>query len=96
MRVTEGFQRSRLELDDVKQMIDAAVEKGVESISFTGGETFLYFDELIELMHHAGQAGIEYIRTGTNGFSFMNSHKADYEKRINKMAEALAKTISLF
>ncbi|MCG8482799.1 MAG: radical SAM protein [Clostridia bacterium] len=92
MRVTEDFQRSKLKLDDVKRMIDAAVEKGVESVSFTGGETFLYFNELIELMHHAGQSGIEYIRTGTNGFSFMNSHKTDYEQRINKMAEALAKT----
>ncbi|MFZ5965723.1 MAG: radical SAM protein [Bacillota bacterium] len=92
MRVTEKFERSKLKLDDVKRMIDAAAEKGVESLSFTGGETFLFFDDLVALINHAGQVGIEYIRTGTNGFLFINSDEASFEKRIGKMAETLAKT----
>jgi sulfatase maturation enzyme AslB (radical SAM superfamily) len=92
MRVTESFERSSLRLDDVKRAIAAAAQKGVEAISFTGGETFLYFDDLIEMLTFARDAGIEYTRTGTNGFMFMNSDSGDFEKRIAKIAEALAAT----
>ena len=92
MRVTEKFERSKMKADDIKRIIDAAAASGVKSLSFTGGETCLYYDELISLISYAGDAGIEYIRTGTNGFMFMNSDKPDFTKRIATIAEAMAKT----
>jgi len=92
MRVTETFERTKLAPDDIKRIIAAAATGGVKSLSFTGGETFLYYDELISLISYAGEAGIEFIRTGTNGFLFMNSDKPDFVKRITSLAEAMAKT----
>jgi MoaA/NifB/PqqE/SkfB family radical SAM enzyme len=44
------------------------------------------------MLAFARDAGIEYTRTGTNGFMFMNSDSGDFEKRIAKIAEALAAT----
>ncbi len=93
MRRSNRFDRHTLPLDAVKKNIDAAAEKGVQAISFTGGEPFLFFEDLMAMIDHAGKAGIPYIRTGTNGFSFR--HKGDREKlvyRIEKIAEALAAT----
>jgi MoaA/NifB/PqqE/SkfB family radical SAM enzyme len=62
----------------------------VNAISFTGGEPFLFFDEVMELVRHAGEAGIKYTRTGTNGFIFMNSDKPDFYSRIRRIAEDVA------
>jgi len=92
MRITENFERSKMNADDIKRVIDAAAVGGVKSLSFTGGETCLYYDELISLISYAGDAGIEYIRTGTNGFMFMNSEKPDFAGRITTIAESMAKT----
>jgi hypothetical protein len=92
MRVTEGFKRSRLSLDTIRCAIDAAAEKGFQAISFTGGEPLLFLDDLIEMIRHAGSAGIPYIRTGTNGFVFMGSDKKGFNSRIERIAHALADT----
>lgn len=92
MRSTEKFERSKMNMDDAKRIIDAAAVSGVKSLSFTGGETCLYYEELMSLISYAGDAGIEYIRTGTNGFMFMNSDKLDFTERIAKIAESMAKT----
>lgn len=92
MRVTERYQRSRLPLDDVKRAIDAAAERGVDVISFTGGEPLLALKDLTMLMQYAGRAGIPFIRTGTNGYLFMNSEKADFRDRVERLAEVLAAT----
>jgi len=90
MRVTEPFRRSTLQLDAVKRMIDHAAENGVNAISFTGGEPFLFFDDIMELVGYAGGAGIKYTRTGTNGFIFMHSDKPDFYSRIRRIAEGVA------
>jgi hypothetical protein len=92
MRVTAGFKRSRLSLDTIRRAIDAAAEKGFQAISFTGGEPLLFLDDLIAMIRHAGQAGIPYIRTGTNGFVFMGSDKKGFNSRIERLAHALADT----
>lgn len=92
MNIGNRFKRSRLTNDELKGLIDAAVEKSVEVISFTGGEPLLFFDDLIELMQYAGRAGMQYIRTGTNGFMFTGSEKPDFQDKINKMVEKLAAT----
>jgi len=92
MRSTEKFQRTKLSLDDVKRILDAAAQNGVKAVSFTGGEPFLYFDELCHLMKYAGQLGIEFIRTGTNGFFFRKTKGSNFESKIKTIAEKLAGT----
>jgi len=92
MRRTEPFSRSKLIMDDAKRIIDAAAERGVQALSLTGGEPLLFFDEIIGLIDHATGAGIPYVRTGTNGFLFMNSEHPDFECRISSLIERLART----
>lgn len=92
MRRSEKFPHSTLELDEVKSIIDSAAANGVEAISFTGGEPFLYLDQVIELARHAGAAGIPYIRTGTNGFMFARFLGTRSADKIHKMVEQLACT----
>lgn len=92
MRKTERFPRSKLPVDRVKRIIDAAADRGFQAISFTGGEPLLWLDELTELIRHAGRAGIPYIRTGTNGFIFMGADRPDFEKRMERIAKTLADT----
>jgi len=92
MRITQHFKRSRLPADDIKRMLDAAAEQGVQAVSFTGGEPFLMSEVLVDLIRHAGKAGIRYIRTGTNGFMFQRSGQPGFETRISKLAEILAES----
>ena len=92
MSVTKKFKRSTLSADNVKRIIDAAAQKGVNVVSFTGGEPFLFLDQLVMFIKYAGEAGIDYIRTGTNGFMFADPGSAHFESRVKKVAETLAGT----
>lgn len=92
MRNTEPFSRSTLATEEIKKLIDAAVQRGFQAISFTGGEPLLDLPRLVELIRHAGAAGIGYIRTGTNGFIFRNPDKNDFYDRVSRMVEMLADT----
>ncbi|MCC6145107.1 MAG: radical SAM protein, partial [Candidatus Hydrogenedentes bacterium] len=92
MRVTERFERSTLSVDEMKGIIDAAAAKGIRVLSFTGGEPMLMLDELTELIQHAGRAGIQFIRTGTNGYLFKNPQAPGWEDRVKWVAERLAAT----
>ena len=92
MRKGNGFRRSRLTGDEVKRLIDAAAARGIKVLSFTGGEPLLFLDELTEYINYAGRAGIEYIRTGTNGFVFSAPGTNGFESRVKKIAEKLAAT----
>ena len=86
------FSRSTLDVDECKRIIDAAAAKGVKALSFTGGEPLLFLEEVAELLNYAGKAGIEYTRTGTNGFFFANPGSSNFENRVKKVAETLAGT----
>jgi MoaA/NifB/PqqE/SkfB family radical SAM enzyme len=92
MRVSNRFPRKRLELGEVKRMVDAAVQKGIRVVSFTGGEPLLHPDDLIALIHHAGSAGIDYIRTGTNGHFFARPERPRFMEQVRRLAERLATT----
>ncbi|MFO7970933.1 MAG: radical SAM protein [Desulfobacterales bacterium] len=92
MNITNHFPRHRLHVDDAKRILDAAAQKGICVVSFTGGEPMLHLDDLISLINHAGQAGIEYIRTGTNGFVFSKYQSHEFTSRVTRLAEALAET----
>ncbi len=92
MRVSSDFPRTKLDVDQVRRLLDAMAERQVQAVSFTGGEPLLYLDEIVSLIHHAGQVGIKYIRTGTNGFIFRGGNKDEFEKKIHGIAEKLAAT----
>jgi len=92
MRVTEDFPRSTLAVDLVKRILDAAAERGFRAVSFTGGEPFLFLEQLAELITHARSVGIEYIRTGTNGFLFANPDSPHFDSRVKRAVETLAAT----
>jgi len=92
MNIHEHFPRHSLASDDVKRMIDAAAEQGIDAVSFTGGEPLMALNDLVPLMDYAGSAGITYIRTGTNGFSFRAPDKTGFADRVHRLAEKLAAT----
>ncbi len=92
MRRTENFKRSKLSKEEVCKIIDSAAEQKVQALSFTGGEPFLYKDELISLIQYASDKRIPLIRTGTNGFMFTNWRSQDYVYEIHNLAEKLART----
>lgn len=92
MRRSASFRRSTLSLDDGKRIIDHAAASGISALSITGGEPFLCQKELVALIRHAGQAGIPYIRTGTNGFLFMGHDRPDFVGRVAELADTLAAT----
>jgi MoaA/NifB/PqqE/SkfB family radical SAM enzyme len=92
MRATESFTRSTLATDAIKRIIDAAASRGVQAISFTGGEPLLDLPRLVELIRYAGDAGIPYIRTGTNGFMFRHPEKPDFSNRVSRLVDQLANT----
>ena len=75
MRATAKFPRSILSQDTLKRILDAAADQGVQALSFTGGEPLLFADDLIDMMAYAGNIGIPFVRTGTNGFLFCNSKR---------------------
>lgn len=86
MRRSNNIPRFTLEKDRVRRLIDNAAEKGVKSLSFTGGEPLLFLDDIVELTNYASNAGIPYIRTGTNGYMFRNSDRPDFKQRIETIA----------
>lgn len=92
MRRNAPFRRTLLPLDQGRRIIDHAANSDIAALSFTGGEPFLYSKNLLTLIHYAGEAGIPFIRTGTNGFLFKNSDSADFTTRISRLAESLAAT----
>lgn len=92
MRASNRFERHTLDPDKTKRIISAAAQRHIAALSFTGGEPFLFLDQLCELARHAGNCGIPYIRTGTNGFLFQHSERADFSDRMHRLAEQLAAT----
>ena len=92
MRRTEKYKRSKLAKKEIYKIIDSAAKQNIQALSFTGGEPFIYKDELIDLIKYASCKGIPLIRTGTNGYMFTDWQSPDYEYRINKLAEELSAT----
>ncbi len=59
----------------VFEIIDAAARNGFQAISFTGGEPFLLYRRLLRYIRRAGEAGIKFIRTGTNAGFLQRPYK---------------------
>ncbi|MEW6261955.1 MAG: radical SAM protein [Thermodesulfobacteriota bacterium] len=92
MRATNPFERTRLSSDQVKRLIDAAASQGFKAISFTGGEPLLFLNQLVDYIRHARSAGLEFIRTGTNGFMFARPEKPGFRDRVKRAVDKLADT----
>ena len=92
MRKTEQYQRFILSKEEIFKILDSAAKQKVQAISFTGGEPFLFKEELIDLIKYASDKGIPFIRTGTNGYMFTNWRSQEYVYEIHELAEKLSKT----
>lgn len=92
MRKTENYQRFKISKEEIVKILDAAARQNIQSISFTGGEPFIFVEELVSMIKYASHKKIPFIRTGTNGFMFADWESPDYEYKINKLAEELSET----
>lgn len=92
MRVHARMARSTLSDSAMRRILDAAAARNVATLSFTGGEPLLFLDRLVAWMDYAGQVGIPFIRTGTNGFLLRRNGAPGFEDRIKRLAERLAAT----
>ncbi len=92
MRKTENYSRSKLSKEEVCKIIDSAAEQNIQALSFTGGEPFLFRNELIELIQYASDKKIPFIRTGTNGYLFTNWQNPEFVYEIHDLAEKLSET----
>ena len=92
MRISSSFKRRTLDKQNVYKTIDAAATRGIKAISFTGGEPMLMADTLCDYLNRAGQRGIPFIRTGTNGFFFTGSDQPGCRAKMKRLVEKLAAT----
>ncbi len=92
MRRTAQMERASLSNRTIEKILQGCAAKGVQSVSFTGGEPFLRVDDLIHWITYAGRVGIPFIRTGTNGFIFRGADRPDFTERIQRLAHGLAAT----
>lgn len=72
----------RMELTRAKEIIREMASAGVSGISFTAGEPFIYFDDLLELVDLCGQLKI-YTRVVTNSYWAKTPEKA--EERLSEL-----------
>ena len=92
MRKNADIARHNLSDWTIRKILDSCAAKGVQAVSFTGGEPLLMLDDLIRWISYAGDLGIPFIRTGTNGFCFCGADRAGFSDRVQRLAERLAKT----
>ncbi|MFZ1986959.1 MAG: radical SAM protein [Desulfatitalea sp.] len=92
MRRSADIARFDISNTVVERILDGCAAKGVQAISFTGGEPLLMSDDLVRWIDAAGKAGIPYIRTGTNGFLLCGADRPGFSERIKRLAERLAAT----
>lgn len=92
MRRTADIPRFTLTGEEIHRILDGCRDRGVQAVSFTGGEPMLLLDQLVDWITYAGEAGIPYIRTGTNGFLFCGADRPGFKGRIERLAQRLAGT----
>ncbi len=80
----DNHEDIKMDLSRAKEIIGDMVEAGVMGISFTAGEPFIYFDDLLELITLCWDANI-YTRVVTNSYWAGTPEKAD--QRIKLLQE---------
>ncbi len=88
MRRTAAITRCTLPPHKIKDAVKQCGESGFEAVSLTGGEPFINLGEIFDLLDYAGQAGIPYLRTGTNGYMLVDAEM----EQITHFAKRLAAT----
>lgn len=89
--------KKTLREEKVLEIIDAAAMNAFQAISFTGGEPFLLYNRLLRYIRHARNAGIEFIRTGTNAGFLQRPYKRfgrspAFLDAVSKVADDIAST----
>jgi len=88
MRKSSTIERHSLPAEKIKAFVDQCSKHGFEAVSFTGGEPFINMRELFDLFDYAGKAGIQFLRSGTNGYMFAGIS----QEQITDFAKRLAST----
>ena len=85
MRRNAAITRCSIPPDKIRDTVKQCGENGFEALSLTGGEPCINPDEIFDLLDCAGQVGIPYLRTGTNGYMLAKTETAqitDFAKRL--------------
>lgn len=90
MNRNNPISRRRLGQIELEGLIRLAAVRGFRSLSFTGGEPFLYYKDLLRLIRCAHEHKIPMIRTGTNAFFMRACNQAGYKSKIKRMAHELS------
>ena len=70
-----GSVKKTIPEEKVFEIIDTTAANRFQAISFTGGEPFLLYRRLLRYIQRAGEAGIKFIRTGTNAGFLQRPYK---------------------
>jgi hypothetical protein len=92
MRREAEIRRVKLPGETVKTALRDCAAKGVEAVSFTGGEPFINIPEILKLLDYAGDLKIPYLRSGTNGYMFAPGGEAAGLDRLIPLVESLVKS----
>jgi MoaA/NifB/PqqE/SkfB family radical SAM enzyme len=92
MRREAELRRVKLSAETVRKALRDCAETGVEAVSFTGGEPFIDIPEILSLLEYAGDLGIPYLRSGTNGYMFAPRGKAAGSDQLIPFVEAVVKS----
>jgi MoaA/NifB/PqqE/SkfB family radical SAM enzyme len=82
---SDVFKNKKMELAEAIEIINAMALAGVTGISFTAGEPFIYFDDLLELVTMCQEHNI-YKRVVTNSYWAKSPEKARDMLRMLKQA----------
>jgi MoaA/NifB/PqqE/SkfB family radical SAM enzyme len=77
----ESSKSIKMELDHAKQILEEMAGSGVSGISFTAGEPFIFFEDLLELVGVC-QMNTIYSRVVTNSFWAASLEKARYYSKL--------------
>jgi uncharacterized Fe-S cluster-containing radical SAM superfamily protein len=90
MAADNRFDRSKLDDNLVRRILETAASRGVMSVSLTGGEPLLYTRQVFELLAYARDLGIRFTRTGTNGFMLRDHAMPGFEGRVARLAARIS------
>lgn len=78
-------RHERLDAERIKEIIDSFGDTSINTVAFTGGEPFLYYDRLIDLVRYAKQKGFS-PTVVTNGFWAISDEIV--EERIRELVDS--------
>ena len=85
--VGDAPDNPKMELGRAREIIREMAAAGVDGISFTAGEPFIYFDDLLELVSLCRDLSI-YTRIVTNSFWAKNQQQAEQTHKVEVIEEA--------